>query len=178
VVVNDVQFMGARDDLKPAITKLLAKPGEYIVMLHYQPTIGDAMKRLQSLPLTTPVTGFFEGLEESVNLEGRRFVSQFDTQPWFYEKFYRRYPKEKPIKAAFGYDLTMILGQTLHHTQRLPTSNEIITSLSRLHDYHGATGTISSNSRRNIETTCVRKIIKNGRAELINPARVNSEKNE
>lgn len=166
-IINDVQFSGM-NDLQIAVTKLSAKPADYIVMLHYEPTLSDAMRRLKTMGIAVPVTGFFEGME-GAEFEGRRFVAQFDTQPWFYEKFFRKYPAEKPIKAAFGYDLVSILGKLAERVRRRPSSNEILAHLNQLRGYQGATGTISANTTRNIETTCVQKEIRNGAARVIAP---------
>lgn len=74
-----------------------------------------------------------------------------------------------PIRAAFGYDLVSILGQLVERVKHRPTSEEILDHLNHLRNYPGATGIISANRSRNIETACVLKEIRNGVAEAVAP---------
>ena len=99
-------------------------------------------------------------------VEARPFVAQFDTKSWFTERFTARFQGERPIRAAFGYDLISIMGQIVEKIKRTPTEAEILSHLNGLRDYAGATGMISSNQSRAIETTCVLKEFRNGVAVI------------
>jgi ABC-type branched-subunit amino acid transport system substrate-binding protein len=112
--------------------------------------------------VATPITGYFDGMDPPINIEGRPFVAQFDTQAWFLERFSARFPGEQTIRAAFGYDLVSILGELVARLKRKPTGDEIIGHLKALRGYSGATGEISANDSRTIETTCVLKEMRGG----------------
>lgn len=162
-VVNTVDFMGATDNLNLASDKLVSIPSDYFVMLHYEPTLSLVMRKLSERRTTTPITGYFEGMAVVPFTEGRRFVAQFDAQAWFLDLFKAKYSNETSIKAPFGYDLIMILGELVNTLKRRPRSEEITRYLSELRNYNGATGVISTSQNKNIETTCVVKKIVSGK---------------
>ena len=166
-LTTDQRFMGSTGDLNLTISKLLARPSDYILMLHFGAPLVETMRRFSERKVATPVIGYFDGMEPPINVEGRPFVAQFDTQSWFAERFAARFPGERPIRAAFGYDLISILGQIVEKIKRTPTEAEILSHLNGVHDYPGATGLISSNQSRAIETTCVLKEFRNGVAVKI-----------
>jgi len=169
-IVTDVQFLGAAGDINLSLTKLLAEPSDYMLMLHFGPSLVETMRRLAERKVSTPVTGYFDGMEPPVNIEGRPFVAQFDTQAWFLDRFSARFPGERPTRAAFGYDLVLILGELVTRLKRTPSADEIIGHLNALRGYAGATGVISANDSRTIETTCVLKGMHNGVAVRIGDA--------
>ena len=166
-IVRDIEFLGAAGDINLSVTKLLAEPSDYILMLHFGPSLVDTMKRLSERKVTTPIMGYFDGMEPPINVDRRPFVAQFDTQKWFLDRFSERFPGEKPTRAAFGYDLISILGQLIERLGRRPTADEILGHFNSLRNYAGATGTISANDSRNIETTCVLKEFRNGEAVVV-----------
>jgi ABC-type branched-subunit amino acid transport system substrate-binding protein len=166
-VVRDIEFLGATGDINLSITKLLAEPSDYILMLHFGPSLVDTMRRLSERKVPTPIMGYFDGMEPPINVDRRPFVAQFDSQKWFLDRFSARFPGEKPSRAAFGYDLISILGQLIEHLGRRPTADEILGHFNSLRNYTGATGTISANNSRNIETTCVLKEFRNGEAVVV-----------
>ena len=169
-LTTDQRFMGSTGDLNLTISKLLARPSDYILMLHFGAPLVETMRRLSERKIATPVIGYFDGMEPPINVEGRPFVAQFDTQPWFVERFAARFPRERPVRAAFGYDLISILGEIVEKIKRTPTKAEILSHLNGVRDYPGATGLISSNQSRAIETTCILKEFRNGVAVKIGEA--------
>jgi hypothetical protein len=169
-IVRDIEFLGAAGDINLSVTKLLAEPSDYILMLHFGPSLVDTMKRLSERKVTTPIMGYFDGMEPPINVDRRPFIAQFDTQKWFLDRFSERFPGEKPTRAAFGYDLISILGQLIERLGRRPTADEILGHFNSLRNYAGATGTISANDSRNIETTCVLKEFRNGEAVVVRPS--------
>jgi branched-chain amino acid transport system substrate-binding protein len=162
VIVKDIEFLGAAGDINLSIIKLLSEPSDYLFMLHDGAPIFETMKRLMERKVSIPIIGYFDGMEPPINLEGRRFIAQFDTQAWFAERYSSRFPGQRPVRAAFGFDLVSILGELVEQLKRKPSSDEILGHLNALRDYVGATGKISANASRNIETTCVLKEIRNG----------------
>lgn len=161
-VVSDVQFLGSAGNLNVSLAKVLKEPADYLLMLHFGPSLVEVMRRLAERNVSTPVTGYFDGMEPPINVEARPFIAQFDTQQWFLDRFIARFAGERPIRAAFGYDLVSILGNLVERMKRRPTSEEILEHLNSVRDYSGATGTISANGSRTIETTCILKEIRNG----------------
>lgn len=67
-VVRDVEFPGAVGDINVSITKLLSEPSDYILMLQFGPSLIETMRRLGERKVTTPVIGYFDGMEPSVNV--------------------------------------------------------------------------------------------------------------
>jgi ABC-type branched-subunit amino acid transport system substrate-binding protein len=161
-VVRDIEFLGSAGDIKLSLAKLLATPSDYLLMLHFGPSLIETMRRLSERRISTPITGYFDGMEPPVNLEGRPYVAQFDTQRWFIDRFAARFTGERSYRAPFGYDLISILGQLIERLGRKPNAEEIVGHFNSLRSYAGATGTISANNSRNIETTCVLKEYRNG----------------
>ncbi len=169
-VVTDVEVMAKDSEVNTAVTRLLSKPTDYIVLLQMGGLLRDVMGILQERHVTTPIIGYFEGTEDLPFAEGRPFIAQFESQPWFLEKFHQRYPGEVPMRAAFGYDLVSVLGDLILKLGRQPTEAEILQHYNTLRAFKGATGEISANDRRNIETKCVVKEIRNGKPTLLNKA--------
>lgn len=168
-VVSDQRYVAGSADFSTLVTRTLAKKPDVIVINGHQPSLDLILRRIKEQNPLQGVTGYFEAVEPPSLVEGLPFVAQFEVAPWFSEQFSKRYGENFKVRAPHGYDLIKLITYAYETAGSGANGQDIIATLSKLKDYQGASGVLSSNNTRNIENTCVWKIVKDGKFASLGP---------
>lgn len=168
-VVADQSFLAGTAEFSTLVTRVLASKPDVIVINAHQPNLDLVLRRIQEQNPDQAITGYFEAVEPASLVEGLPFVAQFEVEPWFTEKFRAKYGEDFKVRAPHGYDMVKLIAHSYKQAGTSASGVEIVNALSKIKDFKGASGVLSTNATKNIENPCVWKIVRKGKFESLSP---------
>lgn len=171
-VVADETFNTGTRDFKSIIAKTQkAKPDVYLLGI-FSPEIEIIGKQMKDLGVKTPLTSIESfGLSSDPTIfEGAWFIDAAVVSGNFADGYKAKYNKEPGPTSGNVYDAINLFAQAIEKTKNsgIPTGEEIIKQLSQINSYSGAFGSLSVTADGAFISQPSVKIIKNGKAELLN----------
>ncbi|RIL10421.1 MAG: hypothetical protein DCC75_04390 [Proteobacteria bacterium] len=164
-VLADERIMDSGGDRRAEITRALSRKPEIVVILSNPPHTENLLRRVREQAPSQKITGYFEVLEEPRLVEGIPFVAQFAASAWFETRFRNFYGRRYVARAPQAYDLMLLLTVALERNPQVKFGAELIGVLSEIKNLPGASGVLSVNAAKNIESNCVWQVARNGRFE-------------
>jgi branched-chain amino acid transport system substrate-binding protein len=161
-ILIEKNYIADGSDFGTIVTSVLKAKPEMIVINGHQPQLDIILKRIKEQNPDQKITGYFEAVEPPALVEGLPFAAQFKVEPWFSEKFKKRYGENFKVRAPHGYDLMNIIFHSYAEAGGKVGGDKFLSEVEKLKDYPGATGKLSINKTKNIENICVWRVVKNG----------------
>ena len=171
-------YSGGDKDFNAQLTAVKASNPDAIFVPGYYTEVGLIALQAKQLGLTAPLFGG-DGWESEVlvsiggtALEGDYFSTHFspdDSSPLarsFVQHFKEKYNSTPDSMAALGYDSALILADAM---KRAGTTDgvKVRDAIAATKDFHGASGTITIDEKRNASKPAVIVTIKNGQSKYV-----------
>lgn len=168
-ILVEKNYIPNGSDFGTIVSLVLKEKPEMIVLNSHQPQLDIFLKRIREQNPKQRIIGFFEAVEPPSLVEGYPFAAQFKVEPWFSEKFKKRYGEDFKIRGPHGYDLMNMIIYSYNQAGGKVDSDKFLNEVEKIKDFPGATGKLTINKTRNIENVCVWRIVKNGKFEDYDP---------
>jgi branched-chain amino acid transport system substrate-binding protein len=166
--VEKVIFNPSQKDFRSEITKASTKnPDVYLIWAVY-PEAEIIIKQLREQGISTPVTGFFDVVQNYDLIEGVTFVSEISATDEFQELYRKRYNTDFKLKAPNAFDIFNLLTKSYEATPKAKSdANSVIAQLKSIKDFPGAVGTVSIDEWGNSEYPAVWHKVENGKIKVL-----------
>lgn len=162
-VLSEEQLLRSEHDHRAIIERTLRKEPDLIVIFTNPPVTQMVLKRLRERAPQQRFTGNFEVLSDPGLVEGVPFVAQFLAAPWFELRFKNVFGERYQVRAPQAYDLMLLLRLAATLDGGPSSGSDLVAALTSIDSFFGATGQVSINADRNIESECVWLVARNGR---------------
>ena len=156
-------FPQHESNFRTIIARALQNKPDIVVILSNPPYTQILLRRLGEMAPNQAVTGYLEIIEEKNLIEGIPFVSLFEAEDWFKEKFYKRYHENFKIRAPQAYDIVLLLDKAHQGYTTKLTGPKLLNALKSITDFRGASGHSQINVTRNIQSSCVLSLVFGGK---------------
>jgi branched-chain amino acid transport system substrate-binding protein len=173
-IVSDQTFNPQERDFRTIIAKTLEKKPDIVLMMAFSPSLEILLREFREMAPRLPLTGSFEASMEKIALaEGYYFITVSAATPEFQKMFEKRYGHPFKVRAPHAYDifnlLALIYGK---YPSSKPTTETVISELTKIRDYPGALGKLTMESGRSIHFQPVWAHVLHGKMEIIRPGEV------
>ncbi len=139
-----------------------------VLMFHFfSPNIELALRKSQAYKTRLLRYGLFNEIPDNEKhlAEGLPFVRMYRASEWFKEKFRAEYGQDFLVRAPHAYDIVSLLtkGAMTAQEQSLSRTDAIVKYLHNVRDYEGASGKLSTNDSKSIETEVVWMIMEDAK---------------
>ena len=167
-IVEKIIFNSSQKDFRSEITRASKKkPDVYLIWAVY-PETEIIIKQLREQNIKTPVTGFFDVVQNHEIIEGVTFVSEISASNRFQEMYRNRFKTEFKMKAPNAYDIFNLLAMSFEASNDIkPTTERLIAELKTVKDFQGAVGTVSIDQYGNSEYPAVWHKVENGKVKVL-----------
>jgi ABC-type branched-subunit amino acid transport system substrate-binding protein len=166
-IVADEVFAGMTPDYGSLLTRIAAKKPDVLVINSNPPHTDLIVQRAKLLIPGLPLTGYFDLIQDPSLVEGLPYIAQFDAAPWFSDRFRKAYGEDFQVRAPQAYDILKLITQVTLAKGRKLNADELIAELKKLQGIPGASGILTVNSKKNIESNCVWKMFTQGKARVV-----------
>ncbi|MCI5066466.1 ABC transporter substrate-binding protein [bacterium] len=166
--IEKVIFDPSQKNFRSEITKAASKnPDVYLIWAVY-PETEIIIKQLREQGINTPVTGFFDVVQNYELIEGTTFVSEISATEKFQKLYRERFKQEFKLKAPNAYDIFNLLVRSYETSpERKLDADSVITQLKSIENFPGAVGKISIDSSGNSEYPAVWHKVVNGKIKVL-----------
>jgi len=168
-VVSDQTFIDQNPNFLTIVTKLLASNPDVVVINAHQPALDLILKRIRERRPKQMVTGYFEAAEPPSLVKGFPFVAQFEVAPWFVDRFVAKYGENFKVRAPHGYDLINLITSIYRGREGKTSGETFIQEIMKVKNFKGATGMLSINKTKNIESECVWQVVRDNKFIPLSP---------
>ncbi len=168
---EEIVYLRSESDHRTIIMKVLRKKPEMVLFLTNPPHNEIFIKRLKEANPEQRFSGYFEIMDNIGLVENMPFVAQLEPAPWFIKKFEDSYHQKIAARAPQSYDIVAVINDSLGGHTGKPTGGQIVSHISAIHDFPGASGMLNSKGLRTVEMSCVWKAAKDGTFVRYSPAK-------
>ncbi len=164
--VSEIRYVRGDLDYRTLVQKSLRKKPEMVLLFSNPPNLEILIKKIKEFKSDQKFGGYFEILDTPAIADGMPFVAQLQPEKWFIDKYETAYKMQIKNRAPQSYDIVSLIADALKDKKEIPTGQQIVTHISNIKDFPGASGILNSKGTRTIEMNCVWKVSKNGKFEL------------
>lgn len=158
-IVADVSYQEGDIDFKSQLTSIKGKNPEVIFVPGYYNEVALIAKQVKELGMTQVMLGGDGWASPKLHelakaaIDGSYFSNHYSTESKdpktvsFIKDYKAKYKETPDAMAALAYDATYMMAQAIEHSKTL-TSENIREELSKIKDFHGATGQTMMNENR------------------------------
>lgn len=158
-IVADISYQEGDMDFKSQLTAIKTKNPEAIFVPGYYNEVALLAKQLKELGMKQILLGgdgwsspdLYKIAKEAIN--GHYFSNHYTTESSdpktsdFVKKFKTKYNADADVMAALGYDAVYLLAEAMKNAKEI-NRETIREELSKVKDFHGVTGKMSMNEKR------------------------------